>query len=963
MSLTALNALISLKDGAAAPVNLAPGVTASFTPGNDLVFSLQNTFGIQRAEMTIIAPRYPGLHQETWSWSPGQYNGWRITFPENTLVDDTVEIAGLQIVVTVTDLSSSSVTVSYDLESNLAGLGLGGTITATLDGAAAIGDVLMNASNAADSNRVTKWNGATGFMAVGVALIVIGPLVIYAPIGQTVSGTVLGLGVGTSSWGVVNSSARVVRKKNPEPIDEIAGWITTQGTLAPFQPYRAETSDLIAGMPPYTLDNTGVVDCSDVFRQMALDATIDTFQSRRCIIPKGTYRLDKPIHVKQSGQHWCGESRNETIINGTHAGDVFYSGPDRGNFPNTPNDLNGRQALNIRRNASFQLEHWFPVGEYGCVDGALHGRNAFEVEFILSVKSTSLQAGGQFILTSYGERFANDTAWGYSECFGVFWQGSTSSPTTKAIGFTVTTTAGIQSVFTPTNSLLDDGAYHWVKCNWSSGVMRVAIDGIFQTLTVTAGSPNIGGTLIQRSWETMAFGEVLSSFMSIRQSTTADFNLWSWRLSDQARNTTNFGTGVGNNTPLVPSSFVRFTADPATIAATLTSDRLTDADDFDGMFIKGWTRGVTAGTGLGQTYFVHRMDGVDASVPDVVFRDMNITALTGNCINGCSTFNAKYQDLTLTGKSGIRLDNNCFKSHCRNIYITSSYNATIGRVARFGLSMTNAANVMFLENFNCLGFPFNLVVVGGGDVALGGSFYTSSGSCHIMLVRTLNFTGVCDFEVTDEGAGADANLFADCFVGIASCNQVTFSGLQIGQAHSTGPLIKWQGDAPLVNGETGLPYPSKHIFENCWLLGNTGIPGVIQVTSTGAPLGNITLNRSQLKNAITVLTSGSPTGTRVLVEPERFDESASTAMTDANFTIPRDVWLRNFRITITGTLTADRTVTVPSAEIGQRCIENATVGGFTLNVIASGSAAPAIPATAAAPIITVLSNGTNLLKC
>lgn len=117
MSLTASNALISIKDGTASPVNVAAGAIGLFTPGNPLIFALQSTAGIQRAEMTLLAPGYPGLHQLAYSWVPGQYNGWQIVFPQSTLSNDATIIAGIGLVVTVTDSAGSSVTAVNYLES------------------------------------------------------------------------------------------------------------------------------------------------------------------------------------------------------------------------------------------------------------------------------------------------------------------------------------------------------------------------------------------------------------------------------------------------------------------------------------------------------------------------------------------------------------------------------------------------------------------------------------------------------------------------------------------------------------------------------------------------------------------------------------------------------------------------------------------------------------------------------
>lgn len=951
MALTVVNALISLKDGASAPVNLTPGVTGVFTPGNNLIFSLQNTWGIQRAEMTLNAPRYPGIDKLTWEWRPGQYNGWQITLPENTLVDDTTDIAGLQIVVTVSDSLSSSYTAIYELESNLAGLGLGGTITATLDGAAAIGDALMTASNGADAARVTKWVAGSGFMPCGIALIVIGSLVIYAPIGQTVSGSTLGLGVGTSSWGIVNSSARVVRKKNPDPADVVAGWINTQGSLCPFDPWWPTSSDLIATHPPYFADNTGVVDASTAFRQMVADAEIPVgesnlnFSSKVCRIPKGKYLLSRPVHVNVESQKWCGEERLTThVISDRHIGPMFYFAPDIGTFPRTFNALNGRAALQIRHQGQVQDEHWLPLSEYG--SPKLHGKSSMTVEFRLAIQPTS-STDVTFILTSFGERFKNDTAWGYSECFGVFYVGAAGSPTTNSIGFTLTTTSGIQSVYTPTNSFPADGVFRLLEVNWSATQMRVYIDGVSQTLTVTGGATTITGTLIQRAWENMCLGEVFAFPLTLRRYSCADFDLWSLRISDIARNTSNY----------TPTPATKFSVDSNTVLGLLTADAATDADDVDGIFVRGWCRTATNSTAIFPAYWPHRRDNVAAigGMAGVGMKDICLTSLYGTALDLNSTFDSVWDNITIIAANcGVRMDNNCFKSNMTNLYIGGSNSVPLAQKARYGITMTNAANVMYMANVMVSGFSYNYIASGAGDVSIGGSLYSTSADGHMLLINTLNFTMVNDSEMSDE-ASAATGFAPEFFLGLVNVEQSLFGNFQVSQAEGVLSIIKWEGDTPLPGGNA-----CKHKLLTPYLSGNPVSPGTIEVTST-APLGTITLDDSLLRSTIPVLTTGSPIGSRVILLPESRIESASTAMTDANFTMPRDTWIRNSHITITGTLTANRTVTVPPAEIGRRTIVNATTGGFTLNVIASGSVAAAIPVTTTP--VTVLCNGTDAIRC
>jgi len=180
MSLTAVNALISIKDGTSAPVNLTAGAIGIFTPGNPLIFALQNTQGIQRAEFTLLCPGYPGLHQLTYSWRPGQYNGWQIVFPASTAVSNASVIAGISLVVTVSDSSSSTVTAFNFLESTSsapsgppivvslsppAGPQAGGTFISVIGTGIQLGAVILVDGNLATGNVVVSSTNITATTA------------------------------------------------------------------------------------------------------------------------------------------------------------------------------------------------------------------------------------------------------------------------------------------------------------------------------------------------------------------------------------------------------------------------------------------------------------------------------------------------------------------------------------------------------------------------------------------------------------------------------------------------------------------------------------------------------------------------------------------------------------------------------------------------------------------------------
>lgn len=104
MALTVTNAQISIQDGPLPAVNLTSGTdVGQFTPGADVIFALQSTAGIARAEYTLICPKYAGLNGITFEWVPGKVNAFRITMPSNSEVENLSTSAGIMIAVTVSD--------------------------------------------------------------------------------------------------------------------------------------------------------------------------------------------------------------------------------------------------------------------------------------------------------------------------------------------------------------------------------------------------------------------------------------------------------------------------------------------------------------------------------------------------------------------------------------------------------------------------------------------------------------------------------------------------------------------------------------------------------------------------------------------------------------------------------------------------------------------------------------------
>lgn len=114
MALTTTNAQISIQDGPLPAVNLTSGTSIGlFTPGATVTFALQSTTGVARAEYTLICPRYPGLHQNTFVWTQGQVNAFQVVMPANAEVSSATTLSGILVAVTISD-GVSSVASSYN---------------------------------------------------------------------------------------------------------------------------------------------------------------------------------------------------------------------------------------------------------------------------------------------------------------------------------------------------------------------------------------------------------------------------------------------------------------------------------------------------------------------------------------------------------------------------------------------------------------------------------------------------------------------------------------------------------------------------------------------------------------------------------------------------------------------------------------------------------------------------------
>jgi hypothetical protein len=114
MALASTAAAISIQDGAGAVTNLANGALGQYTPGAVVTFALQSTSGIGKWTMTFICPGFSSLHQRTFDWLPGMFNGWQVQMPPGSASYANPQ-SGIQVVSVVSDASGGSIPQSLNV--------------------------------------------------------------------------------------------------------------------------------------------------------------------------------------------------------------------------------------------------------------------------------------------------------------------------------------------------------------------------------------------------------------------------------------------------------------------------------------------------------------------------------------------------------------------------------------------------------------------------------------------------------------------------------------------------------------------------------------------------------------------------------------------------------------------------------------------------------------------------------
>jgi hypothetical protein len=951
MSLTAANALISIQDGILAPVNLAAGDIGLFTPGNDLIFALQSTKWIQRAEFTLIAPGYPGLHQQSFSWQPGQYNGWRIPFPASTLVSDASVLAGISLVVTVTDSSSSSITANNFLESKGGGAGGGaGTILAFTTSALSAGDGITGANSASTADNITKalpaalLNTGKGW---GVALFpaLANTFTLYAGVGATVPGSLIGLtATGAKAYAVLDTNARVIRSLNPEPADYVIGEIDPNANLH-IDPFIRFGGTIVIGSPGYECDRTGNIDTSAVV-QKALDDAYNPalaglpYNMRPVHFPRGRYRLVTPVQIKQSGAVIGGDGMYSSYLDAASMGAGPGLHASNYQLPMPPIVGNGfaslAKSIHIETNLATNNEPFMKFREFGMgVD--VDGFTEFTVEMMVWVDPATPEGGVLF--SSAGKRFPSDPAiapGAHSNAFMCTMDGSNSGCSTRVH---VSTTGYVNANFAPSGAWtgFPKGQWVWFEFNVGRGFMRTFVNGWKLSFLTAVGS------IVQADWESVNLGVGFSDFFGTGFSNVvATANIGYLRVSKTVRNQFD---GSANYTQVYTPPTVPPPIDGLT---TLMADFQITSGAFNNYraIITKASALPAVETSWPQHWAPTSTQAPYTALSHIEISNLNIFSPAGPALELQTVNESIIHDLSLIGKTGVFCENNCFNLYLKRIYAAAS----TPDLARIGINMGDSAYESSADDCRITAFRYGLLCLSATVIQNG--YYIDNTQYGILAITAANLV-VNGLSISDEGGGFVNPLSS---IGLIRCGAVTISGCSLLVATGTGPVIHAE-DGIIFFHRCDITFPGTSLgwhgpFTSPVAPGNYCFDMRIidpnYAMSVHAPTFEASFNSFGVFPGVEALII-TPTSTADIewnIMPRAVFKKITIPMADANQAITADQYLSG-KFIFTGALTANRTVTVPLNPTGMKTFFNNTTGGFSVIVkTTTGAVTNTIPAAA-----------------
>lgn len=839
------------------------------------------------------------------------------------------------------------ITIINNLVRNGGGGGGGGAGTgiyvAANTGGLTAGNVITGAANAGDTGRITKALAAAmvnNDNVWGVALFTVsnGAITNYAGIGSTIAGSLVGITAdGLKSYAILNpSTAGVTRKLNPEPTDYILGDIDVVGNIH-IAPRRAKDSTIVIGSAGYECDLTGNVDASVIIQKAFDDAYNPAlaglpYNMRPVHIPRGRYRLEKPLHMKQSGMRVSGDGMYSTYLDGApigagpglHASNYLLPMP----VVNNNGFASLAKSIHIETNLTTNNEPFLKFREFGMgVD--VDGFTEFTIEMMVWVDPATPEGGVLF--SSAGKRFPSDPAiapGAHSNAFFCSMDGSNNGCSTRVH---VSTTGYVNANFAPSGAWtgFPKGQWVWYELNVGRGFMRTFVNGWKLSFLTAVGS------LVQADWESVNLGVGFSDFFGTGYSNVvATANIGYLRVSKTVRNQFDGSANYTNvyTPPTVPPAIDGLT--------TLWADFQISSGVFNNY--RAITSKALPLPSVENTWPQHWVptssQAPAQSLAHIEISDLNIYSPAGPALELQTVNESIVRDLWLVGKTGVFCENNCFNLYLKRIYAAAS----TPDLARIGINLGDSAYEAGVDDCRLTGFRYGLLCLSATVVQNG--YFIDNTQYGILAITAANLV-INGVSVSDEGGGFVNPMTS---IGLIRCGAVTISGCSLLVATGTGPVI---------HAEDGIVF-----FHRCDItLPGTSLGWHGPTTSPVVTPGNYAFD-CRIIDPNYAMSVHSPTfqssfnafavfpGTEALIVaptstadiewnlmPRSVFKKVTIPMADANQVITMDQYLSG-KFIFTGALTANRTVTTPLNPTDTKTYFNNTTGGFSVLVKTTGGA-------------------------
>lgn len=641
--------------------------------------------------------------------------------------------------------------------------------------------------------------------------------------------------------------------------------------------------------------------------------------------PPGQYQLEKPISVTSNGVVLRGESYSSSCLQTSFTGPAVC--------------ISSGTAINQHLNdydstlASGEIgdggQHFYQLNAYG-PSWYLNGLGAFSMDII--VKTSTTQAGTSYILTSSGNGPINTSV---DMAFAIETLAADLGYANNNLGiaFTLKTTNGTVTALTQSASFATDGSWHHFRFDYDGSYLRVFKDGVAQTLTNADTKIAQTGNIVQAPTEGVLLGQ--GQGLGFGSADTAFYPPTGLRMACLRMG--HVSRGASNFTP--PSG--KYPEDGST-------NCLIDFDviENDGGLLFG--RFYSSTYGMMNAWIPNIVGG--AQIDHIEIRDLQLDAFNGPAIDSAATPRCTYRDLLCRAQSGVLLHNNGYFSYVGNIVLIGVGGSTAWGM---GIKLGGASNFVTLQGVSANGFTVN-VYSEAIFSASGSNYWTNPSYVNVYLegCYQAELSGSCF--TSDEGSSFHCTMGVVC----KACGDVKFSGFIFGlQAYNDQYQVVINNSQRPVTQDNR----SRIGFDHCTFSTDVSTLSAISIATTLVEDSVIVNDCSQGvtggvvgANIQDYFDVSSDSLAKLLVFPIEHKTLAIT-ISDANTNLTMQQWLHG-KLAVSGTLTGDRNLVVPTLANYTREIENLTAHALLVKT-ASGTGAYIPPGQTGA----VSCDGTNVL--